>query len=120
MIKVIDIPIYRCSVVFMIDTTKDEYMAFYEEQKNCFTPRDHHIILNEYKEAPLGFVIGTEGNDYVMQVTDKNNKGLVAHEIFHAANMLLFDKGYTPDGASEPTAYLLEFLTNEFYKAIEE
>lgn len=119
MIQWIDIEIYRCSVVFLIETTPEEWDKFFNKHKNEITERDNINVIDVFGEkATTGYCQPTEGGDYICCISDKENKGLVAHEIFHAAHMILWNKGYRPDDAAEPTAYLIEYLTNEFYKII--
>ena len=120
MIEWIDIEIYRCSVVFLIETTPEEWDKFYNEHKNEITERDNVNVKDAFKEEKtIGYCQPTEGNDYICYISDKDNKGLVAHEIFHVAQMLLWDKGYRPDDTAEPVAYLIEYLINGFYKLLE-
>lgn len=123
MIRIIDIPIYRCSVVFLIGASREEWGAFFEEnkKKGALTERDNIDVIDEYdNEQCLGFVVETEGKDCITCIKDKNNPGVVAHEIFHAANAILHGRGVEPGNASEPWAYLIEYITNEFYSIPEE
>ena len=101
--------------MFITDATKEDWSAFCEEHKNELTDRDRLNVLDGFDEGIPGFVCNTEGNDYVCYISDKNKVGLVAHELFHTAQSVLWDKGYKMDKTSEPLAYLLEYITNEFY-----
>ena len=117
MIDWVDILLYKCSVVFIVDATEEDWAKFFETHKKELTEKDNINVIEAYNEKKsLGFCLQTDGGDYVCHISDKDNIGLVAHEIFHVANMLLSDKGYTADYLGEPTAYLIEFLINEFYK----
>ena len=115
---IIDIPIYRCSVVVLANATKEEWIAFCDEHKNEITDRDKLNVLDGFDEGIPGFVCNTEGNDYVCYISDKNKIGLSVHELFHAAQSILWDKGYKMDKTAEPLAYLLEYITNEFYLVV--
>lgn len=114
--KILDIELYRCSVVFLVETTLEEWSYWYRKHKKQISESDNNAVIQEYDLSTPGFCINTDGNDYVLMVSDRNNIGLVAHEIFHAANMILSDRGYKYDGIDEPIAYLIEFLTSQFYK----
>lgn len=121
MIDWIDIPIYKCSVVILVDATLDDWEIFYGTHKNELTERDNINVADMYSERNTnGFCMQTEGGYYICHISDKENIGLVAHEIFHVANMLLADKGYKHDYCDEPEAYLIEFLINAFYHLIGE
>ena len=113
---VIDVEIYRCSVVFLCETTAEEWCAWYEKHKKQISLSDNFAVLSEYQKGTPGFCVHTDGNDYICLVGDRSNAGHVAHELFHAADMILHDRGYQFDGIDEPCAYLVEYLTNNFYK----
>ena len=123
MIKIIDIPLYRCSVICLYGTTPEEWSEFFKEQikEDKLNTKTDVAVQEEYENKSPGFVIPTGFNDYVLYVKDVDNAGLVAHEIFHAAHAILFDRNYQVDATAEPEAYLIEYLTNEFYvKALED
>ena len=120
MIKIVDVPIYKCSVVFLIEATREEWLQFFNEQKPKVTDADNTHVLEDYDEETIGFTLQTEQNDYICYVNNKDRLGLVAHEIFHAANMILVDRNFKIDYAGEAWAYLIEFLINEFYLAIDD
>ena len=121
MIHLVDIPIYRCTVVFLIEATKEEWLQFASEHKEQITDLDSSRVIQEYNESKtIGWVIDTEGQDYLCYISDVNRMGLVAHELFHTAHSILFDRGCLMDASSEPWAYLIEFLTNKFYNLIDE
>ena len=117
MIEIVDVPLYKCSVVFLIETTREEWLKFFDEQKPKVTDADNTHVLEEYDEETIGFTLQTAQNDYICYVNNKDRLGLVAHEIFHAANMILVDRNFKIDYTGEAWAYLIEFLTNKFYLA---
>ena len=116
-IKIIDIPLYRCSVICLYETTLEEWTEFFKEQykENKVPTKIDVAVQEEFENNSLGFVLSTGFNDYVLYVSDVDNAGLVAHEIFHAAHIILFERNYQTDGIAEPEAYLIEYLTNRFY-----
>lgn len=119
MIHIVDIPIYKCSVVFLIESSRQDWSKFFDTHKAEITDTDNTRVLQEFDEEFPGWVIHTEGNDYICYISNKDIVGLVAHELFHAGHSVLYDRGCIMDAASEPWAYLIEFLTNEFYNLVE-
>ena len=117
MIEIVDVPLYKCSVVFLIETTREEWLKFFDEQKPKVTDVDNTHVLEEYDAETIGFTLQTAQNDYICYVNNKDRLGLVAHEIFHVANMILVDRNFKIDYIGEAWAYLIEFLTNKFYLA---
>ena len=117
MIKIIDIPIYRCSVICLYGSTLDDWSEFFDKQlkEDKLSTKVDVAVRDEYENNSPGFVLPTGYNDYVMYVNDAENVGLVAHEIFHAAHCILYDRGCEVDGTAEPEAYLIEFITSKFY-----
>ena len=117
MIKILHIPIYRCSVVFLIDETKEGFLKWANKYKEQLTDDDRLTICREYDSLHTdGFCVHTDGNDYVARIDSNGSKGYIAHEIFHIADSILSGRNYTYGGTNEPVAYLIEFLTNEYYK----
>ena len=115
MINVIDIPIYRCSAIALIGASKQEWLEFYSTHREQITEKDNVRVCDEFDDNIPGFVIATEGNDYVVYVSDKDKIGLTVHELLHTAYMILSHRGYQHGQDSEALAYLLEYITNEFY-----
>lgn len=120
MIKILDIPIYRCSVVFLINETKEGFLKWSSKYKEQLTDDDRLTIYREYNNPNTnGFCVSTDGGDYVARIDSKKSKGYIAHEIFHIADAILSGRNYTYGGTNEPVAYLIEYLTNEYYKMIQ-
>lgn len=117
MIEIVDIPLYKCSVVFLIESTIEEWKEFFDKQykeKRLQSSNDSDV-RGEFELNTPGFVFTTGLNDYICYISNVNNAGLVAHELFHVANAALQDKGVELDLKGEAYAYLIEYLTNEFY-----
>lgn len=115
MIELIHVPLYRTSVICFVESSEEEYKKWFEENKPKVTEKDLVYFNDEFNDSKVeGFCFKTEQNDYIVYVSDKMKIGLVVHELFHAANMILQHKGYVPDDIGEPLAYLLEYLVNEF------
>lgn len=122
MIKIINVPLYKCSVICLYGTTLEEWSEFFKEQykEDNLTTQVDVAVQEEFDRNSPGFVLSTGYNDYVLYINDKDNVGLVAHEIFHAANYILYDRNYCADRLSEPIAYMVEYLTNQFYLGTED
>ena len=122
MIKIVDVLLYRCSVVFLIESTLEEWKTFFDEQykDNKLQSSNDADVREMFEDNTSGFVISTGLNDYICYISNSENAGLVAHEIFHAANAVLQGRGVTLDSSGEAYAYMIEYLTNEFYNIINE
>lgn len=115
MIELIHVHLYRTSVICFVESSEEEYKKWFEENKPKVTERDLVDFDDEFNDSKVkGFCFETEQNDYIVYISDKMKIGLIVHELFHAANMILQHKGYVPDDIGEPLAYLLEYLVNEF------
>lgn len=115
MIELIHVHLYRTSVICFVESSEEEYKKWFEENKPKVTEKDLVYFDDEFNDSKVtGFCFETEQNDCIVYVSDKMKIGLVVHELFHAANMILQHKGYVPDDVGEPLAYLLEYLVNEF------
>ena len=119
MIEPLYVPIYKCSVVFLIESTEQEWQQFYEANIDIADEEDNVNVLKQLKDAnALGWCIQS-GDDCFCYIKDKSQVGVIVHEIFHATNFILLTKGCAIDIDAEPWAYLLEYLINEFYKILD-
>lgn len=117
MIEIVDIPLYKCSVVFLIESTVEEWKEFFDKQykEGRLQSSNDSGVREELEAKTPGFVLATGLNDYICYISNANNAGLVVHELFHVTNAVLQDKGVELGLKGEAYAYLIEYLTNEFY-----
>ena len=125
MIHITNIDIYRTSILFFVGIDENELDAFYEENKHRM---DYDVykglredIVNEdscngctcaANKAKDVVVFIRKGQEYVDCV--------VIHEIYHAINRVLMERGVNHDIDDEPFAYLLGYVTNDYFLALED
>ena len=121
MIQIVKVPLYKCQAAIMIESSLDEWKKFYavQSKEGLLTSSNDASVEEEFENKTPGFVFATGLNTYVCYISDKEDKGLVAHELFHLANAILQDKCFIMDANCEAWAYLIEFLTNEYYYTVE-
>lgn len=96
----IEVELYNCNVVIFKGEEAKKYLKASDvKEMNC--------AINRLKE----------NGDVVICLENKSYKSTIAHELCHATQMIMhfighdFNKEY-----DEPFAYLLGFLTKEYYK----
>ena len=120
MIKIVNIPIYKTTVVLVTETSEEEWTEFYKLYSDKITEDDNLCILKDirYPDSCNGSTITLDKGDYVVFVRNKDREGDVAHEIFHAANKILCSRGVHHESDGEAWAYLIGYITEEYYSMI--
>ena len=121
MIKIIPIDIYFVSIVVAIEPTIEEWRNFRKKNKRNITDDDEKIFLRDFESPDTcnGSTFFLSGGDYMIFVRHKYH-GDIAHEIFHACNSILVERGFTHDVTAEPWAYLIGYVTDAVYDLLEE
>ncbi len=121
MIEILGIPIYKTTIVLIAEATAREWEDFYYSYRDQLTDDDYKCLLKDIKDPSTcnGATITFDKGDYGVFIRHKGNVGDIAHEIFHVANKILCSRGvhHEPDG--EPWAYLIGYITEEFYNMLE-
>ena len=113
MIKIIQVPLYRCAIVCLIESSVEEWKKWYKQQNGKIDVKSYADVIEELNsEGNLGFAFQTEYKDHIFAIKEKRID-LLVHEAFHTANSILYSRGYVPDETAEPLAYLLEFIVKE-------
>lgn len=122
MIKIVYIPIYKTTVVMITETTEDEWLEFYKLYDDKITDDDNKYILKDINnpDACNGSTLVLDKGDYAIFIRHKDYEGDVAHEIYHVANKILCSRGVTHDADGEAWAYLIGWLTEEYYNMLKE
>lgn len=119
MIEFIPIDIYLNTIVIASGIDEKEFDVLYEDNKDKFTYDEYKTIRNDIannKTCDGSTCLLDCGNIFVYIRKGRERKDLVvAHELFHAVNKLLCRVGVNHDADAEPWAYLLGWLTNEYY-----
>lgn len=109
------IPIYRCDVAYMLESTIDELDEFYEKNKHNMDKDDYNTIKEDIKSTnTVAGAVYTCGVNYIVYIRNTKEKGHIDHELWHLTNSVLFDRGVEHTKCDEPYAYLNEFLHDEF------
>ena len=121
MIHYLDVPVYKTNVVFLVETTEDEWRQYYEEDTSYLTENDYLSVLDDINNPDNGdgTTTMTDGGSFIIYIRDRHSHGDIAHEIFHAANWILVNRKVTHDESAEPWAYLIGWFTDVIYEVIE-
>ena len=104
-VKNLKIPIYGCTIQFIItEQLMDEVNKIYKKH-------DIHELFTDYAE---GCVITNDIDLYVLILDDKYlSHNTVAHEVFHLVVKITEDRGIEDD---EQQAWLCGWITEHLYK----
>ena len=121
MIKILDIPIYKTTVVLMVESKPREWEEFYGLYKDLITESDYDGVLWDIQNhtGNDGFTALLDRGDYAVYVRHKDGHGDIAHEIFHVANKILCSRGVYHESDGEAWAYLIGYITEQFYKMLD-
>jgi len=117
MITKADVPVYNCSVLFLIEPTEKEWTTFCKKKRIQDDTRDD--FLQDIKNENVGGSTSRDLNP-IVYIRDRHMCDNIAHVIFHAAHRILHDRGVALDNDGEAYAYLVGYLTKMFYKAAED
>lgn len=112
-LKDIDIPLYKGVFVPVITNDRKKLSKLLPDFD--FELLFAHALFENRKER--------EGYYLVLNFNNQDGKithGVIAHEAIHIVDMLSANRGFLEVGADEPRGYLMEWLTNEVYKFINE
>lgn len=124
MIEQIDIDIYLNCVVFAVGIDEKEFDRLYYDNVTKFTDEEYKIIRKDIadKNSCNGLtVLLDNGNVFVFIRKGQERKDLtVAHEIFHVVQRVLNRAGVEMGEDGESYAYLIGWLTNEYYNRLDD
>lgn len=126
----IEIPLYYTNIVFFTDQSKVTEQIIRKLAKKAYKESfEEWIVKDFYKHhkdvtlngEPRQGLASYNGGLCIISVKDFDIKnpdhmGTLAHEIFHAADLILREKGLRLDDSSdEAWAYLIGYITKQFY-----
>lgn len=118
MIENINVDIYGRDVAFLVEVTPKEFDLFYYDNVTRITDEEYKAI-----RADIQDVKGVGGVTWMLNsgcllvyLRDGRSDIFVPHEIFHVCNKILCSAGVNHDGDAEPWAYLIGWMTNEYYR----
>lgn len=117
MITKIDVPIYTRSIAFVVEPTEEEFDRFYYNNVTKITDEEYKKMKEDLQNKVVG---GTtwhlDSGLFLVYLRDGKSDLFVPHEIFHVCNRILCAAGVNHDAEAEPWAYLIGWLTNEYYR----
>lgn len=122
MIFQLDIPIYNTNVLFVISPSREEMDEFLSVEKNrCkLTDEEFHSMFRELDDEKFGGYTTSldKGGYLVLLKYEHDNPYYYIHELYHLANLILFDREIEHTRTDEPYAYLLSWIVGQYLKYI--
>lgn len=117
MVWTTDIPIYRASVLFLVESTVEEAEEVFKKNKEKLPLEFFDKVVEEIEDINScdGCVFHNKGNYYYIVFIRHVCYENVVHELFHLTNIIMYSRGVTYDEVAEPWAYLLGWLTQRFF-----
>lgn len=109
---VLEYPLYRHSLLVCFGSTDAEVYAYFADRKYALTDAERKALLIN----GTGRTTILLGGNTVLRTKNvpRRGSGVLAHEIFHAVELLMERIGMTLTEASdEAYAYLIQWLTDE-------
>jgi hypothetical protein len=124
MIATINIDIYLNCVIIAAGIDEKEFDRLYYDNVTKITDDEYKAIRKDIadKSSCDGLTTTLDcGNVFVFIRKGRERYDLtVAHELYHATNRVLMRAGVLHDEHDEPYAYLLAWLTNEYYNRLDD
>jgi hypothetical protein len=118
LISAITVPIYNVDVAFLVEVEPQEFERFYYDNVTRITDEEYKGIKADIldKKGTGGVVWTLDSGLFLVYLRDGRSDIFVPHEIFHVCNRILCRAGVIHDASAEPWAYLIGWMTNEYYK----
>ena len=124
MIAHINIDIYLNCVVIASGIDEKDFDLLYYDNVSKFTNEEYETIRKDIvdKNSCNGLTVQLDnGNVFVFIRKGCERKDLfVIHELFHAVTKVLTRAGVNHDADDEPYAYLMGWLTNEYFNCLDD
>lgn len=110
----LSIPIYRCDVAFMLESTIEDFEGFYKDNKDKMSEEEYKSIKSDMEDNDVAGAVFTCGVNYIVFIRNMKKKGHVDHELYHLTNIILVDRGVEHTRNDESFAYFNEYFHDEF------
>ena len=123
MITQLDVPIYNANILFLIETTAEEFSAFMDNKTNKDKMTDNEVMLVMKDIADIsygGFTMSLDAGGYVVFMRECHRAFYYVHEIYHVCDRILKQRGVEHTLDDEAYAYLVGWLVEEYLAIIEE
>jgi hypothetical protein len=111
--KSIKIPIYKGYIVIIISNSVqlvNEQFPYLDVKEEIYAS----TFSSQFKRYPSAFILLNFNHD------EKLDHGVIAHEVFHASNIIMKDRQLLPDvDNDESQAYLIQWISNQVYDFID-
>lgn len=124
MIRQLDVPIYNSNVLFLLETTGEEWAEFLDNEKNKERICDETVkeIFDDIANEHWGGTVWKVGNNaaYICLIKDANNVNYYTHELFHLADNILKDRGIEYTENNEALAYMIGWINEQYNYLLQE
>ena len=120
MINFIDVDVWNTSIVFIVEPTIEEFERFYYNNTRRINDEEYKIMRKDIENpnSCTGFTMRVTDGGFMVFLRNACNFLYVSHEIFHAVNGILLNRGVNIDEDGEPWAYTIGFVTDWYIKWI--
>lgn len=117
--KVIPIDIYNIDMLFVVGAKEELKSSLEEHLSNDDVNEAYSVMVNDIDEVTLGRSALLSSGQVALWISDANDKGTLAHEIFHIVCYIMEKVGICLCHESdEAYAYLIGFITNKVNDAL--
>lgn len=124
MIRQLDVPIYDTNVLFLLETTAEEFAEFLDNEKNKQRIVDETIkgIFDDIADERWGGTVWRVDNNsaYICLIKKANEVYYNTHELFHLADSILKDRGVEYTENNEALAYMVGWINEQYSFMLEE
>ncbi len=124
MIRQLDVPIYDTNVLFLLETTGEEWAHFCDNEvnKEKLTEEEIKDVFDELSnEKWAGSVLTLINNGgYISIIKDPNRIFYHTHELFHLADSILKDRGVEYTENNEALAYMVGWINEQYSYLLKE
>ncbi len=112
--KVFNWEIYPFDLLFCYNCTDKDVREYINKHFTKLSKKDEKLLT--FKKQS-GRTVHLENGAIVLWVHNPKNVGILAHELYHAVNMLFYKVNIPPtDSSEEAYAYAIEFMMNKIVK----
>ena len=118
MIDFVDIDVWQNSIVFLVEPTLKEFDLFYYDNTKRMTDDEYKAMRDDIENPNkcMGFTITVNDGGLLIFLRDPYTFLYSSHEIFHAVNKMLIQRGVHIDEDAEPWAYTIGYVTDWYIK----
>lgn len=123
MIRQLDVPIYEANVLFLLETTGEEWAIFCDNEINKGKLTDDEIkyFFNEIATDNYGGTTSSlDGGGYVVLIKQAHNPFCFTHELYHCVDKILKERGVEHSDNDEAYAYMVGWINEQYHKILKE